>query len=191
MSEDYSVFKDCYSGEDFEVKMVEFLRRMGFKADKTGKNDGGIDIVATKIIDETEYKYYIQCKYFNTTLGKHPVQEVFAGANYYEGTAGKETPVVITNNRITREARMYAKRLGVEVIGDGEWKEFRQVIKDGQVLNSNTHHGLFGLFISHILKLMGNESADDYLHDVLEPPAPEDIADTEELIHKTKLGVRG
>ncbi len=52
------------------------------------------------------------------------------------------------------------------------------------MFNPNTHHGLFGLFISHILKLMGNESADDYLHDVLEPPAPEDIADTEELILK-------
>ena len=155
---------------------------MGFKADKTSKNDGGIDIVATKTIDKTEYKYYIQCKYFNTTLGKHPVQEVFAGANYYEGTAGKGTPVVITNNRITREARMYAKRLGVEVIGDGEWKEFRQVIKDGQVINPNTHHGLFGLIISHLLKCLGSEGADDYLHSVLEPPAPEDIIDTEELV---------
>ena len=184
MSDNQIVFKDCYTGKDFELRVVDFLRGVGFKADKTGRNDGGIDIVATKEIEGTEYKFYIQCKYFNTTLSKHPIQEVFAGANYYAETSGKGTPVVITNNRITREARIYAKRLGVEVIGDGEWKELSQVTKTGQLLNPNIHHGLFGMIIATALEVAGNDGAADYLHSALEPPAPEDIADKEELVLK-------
>ena len=42
-----SLFQDCYTGTDFENKIVEFLSKYGFMAQKTGSNDGGIDIVAT------------------------------------------------------------------------------------------------------------------------------------------------
>ena len=66
--EDNIIFKDCKTGTDFENKTVELLRLVGFTADKTGRNDGGIDIVATMNIHSKEYKYCIQCKYFNTTL---------------------------------------------------------------------------------------------------------------------------
>lgn len=54
MSETGIIFKNCYTGKDFELKVVEFLRAMGFTADKTGSNDGGIDIVATKEVNSTE-----------------------------------------------------------------------------------------------------------------------------------------
>lgn len=106
--------------------------------------------MATKSIQKNEYKFYIQCKFFNTTVDKHPIQEVFAGANYYAESSGKGIPVVITNNRVTREARLYAKRLGVEIIADAEWAEFRQIYQDKQVVNPNTHHGLFGIIIATI-----------------------------------------
>lgn len=43
MSETGIIFKNCYTGKDFELKVVEFLRAMGFTADKTGSNDGGIE----------------------------------------------------------------------------------------------------------------------------------------------------
>lgn len=59
MSDNQIVFKDCYTGKDFELRVVDFLRGVGFKADKTGRNDGGIDIVATKEVEGTEYKFYI------------------------------------------------------------------------------------------------------------------------------------
>lgn len=36
MSETGIIFKNCYTGKDFELKVVEFLRAMGFTADKTG-----------------------------------------------------------------------------------------------------------------------------------------------------------
>ena len=69
MSEDI-IFKGCKTGVDFENKTVEFLRKAGFNANKTGKNDGGIDIVATTSINGTEHKYYIQCKYYNKAVCK-------------------------------------------------------------------------------------------------------------------------
>lgn len=184
MSEDI-IFKGCKTGVDFEVKTVEFLNRLGFNANKTGKNDGGIDIVTTTSINGNEYRYYIQCKYYNTTLGKHPIQEVFAGYHYYEENSGKGIPVVITNNAVTREARLYAKRLGVEIIADAEWTEIKQVAKDKKVTNPNQHHGLMGLFISAMLRSVKNPQADEYLTASLaEPDYNKEPADNEELILK-------
>ena len=184
MSEDI-IFKGCKTGVDFENKTVEFLRKAGFNSNKTGKNDGGIDIVATTSINGTERKYYIQCKYYNKTVGKHPIQEVYAGSKYYEETSGEGTPVLITNNAVTREARLYAKRLGVEVIADAEWTEIKQVAKDGQVTNPNQNHGLLGLIISASLKQAQNPQADEYLTASLaEPDYNKEPADNEELILK-------
>ena len=59
------LFQDCYTGTDFENKIVEFLSKYGFMAQKTGSNDGGIDIVATSDTVPTKYTFNIQCKYFN------------------------------------------------------------------------------------------------------------------------------
>ena len=101
----WDIFRDCKSGIDFENTVVKFLRCLAFEANRTGKDDGGIDIVATTSILSTKYTFYIQCKYFNTPLGKHPIQEVYAGTNYYGGN-GK--PVVITNNKVTVDARVYS-----------------------------------------------------------------------------------
>ena len=179
------IFKGCMTGVDFEHKSVEFLNRLGFKANKTGKNDGGIDIVATTSVNGNEHRYYIQCKYYNKTLGKHPIQEVFAGSKYYEENSGKGIPVLITNNAVTREARLYAKRLGVEIIADAEWTEIKRVLKDREVTNPNQHRGLMGMMIAVILKSVQNPQADEYLAASLaEPDYNKEPADNEELILK-------
>ena len=86
------LFQDCYTGTDFENKIVDFLSKYGFMAQKTGSNDGGIDIVATSDTVPTKYTFNIQCKYFNRPLGKAPIQEVYSGTHYYDNGA---TPVVI------------------------------------------------------------------------------------------------
>lgn len=184
MSDDI-IFRDCKTGFEFESKTVDFLRMMKFTASHTGRNDGGIDIVATKEVASIEYKFYIQCKYFNTTLGKHPIQEVFAGASYYEENSGKGLPVVITNNRVTKEARLYAKHLGVEIIADAEWKEFKQIIKDKKVTNPNIHKGLFGLIIVQVLESSESPQAKEYMQAVLTDSEPNDnFDDSEDLILK-------
>lgn len=111
------IFLNCYTGTDFENLVMDILNENGFTAKKTGSNDGGIDIVAESTTKPKTYTFNIQCKFFNRPLSKAPIQEVFSGTHYY-GNGGR--PVVITNNRVTTEARVYAKRLGVEIIGDAE-----------------------------------------------------------------------
>lgn len=46
----WDIFRDCKSGIDFENTVVKFLRCLAFEANRTGKDDGGIDIVATTSI---------------------------------------------------------------------------------------------------------------------------------------------
>lgn len=72
------IFSSC-TGTDFENRVVEILNRYGFNAKKTGKSDGGIDIVATGTTSPKTYSFNIQCKYFNKPLGKAPIQEVYTG----------------------------------------------------------------------------------------------------------------
>lgn len=97
------LFQNCYTGTDFENLMVQFLGEHGFRAKKTGSNDGGIDIIATSITRPIKYSFNIQCKFFNKPLSKAPIQEVYAGTHYYNNGAA---PVVITNDRVTAEARI-------------------------------------------------------------------------------------
>lgn len=117
------IFNDCKTGVDFENRIVDVFRLLGFKATKTGSNDGGIDIIVEGTVEDTLRKFYIQCKFYNRPLGKSPIQEVYSGTHYY-GNDG--TPVVITNNHVTVEARLYANKLGVEIISDTEWVEFKR-----------------------------------------------------------------
>ena len=124
----------CNTGIDYENKVVSMLLGVGFKAQRVGKNDNGVDIIASKFINKTEYKFNIQCKYYNTPLGKAPIQQVFTGTSYYNNGG---IPVVITNNSVTYEARLYAKELGVEIIADIEQEEMRQVIKTKTLINRN------------------------------------------------------
>lgn len=185
MSDNSFIFANCTSGTDFENKTVEFLRNLKFTTNRTGSNDGGIDIVATMNIHGTEYKFYIQCKCYNKVLGKHPVQEVFAGSKYYEENSGKGYPVLITNNAVTREARLYAKRLGVEVIGDAEWTEIKRVFNNKDAVDLNIHRGLMGIIIAKTIQLQDKQAANEYLEAALAEPAyNEEPADNEELILK-------
>ena len=125
---------ECKTGIDYENKVVSMLLGLGFKAQRVGKNDNGVDIFSSITINKTEYKFNIQCKYYNTTLGKAPIQQVFTGTSYYNNGG---IPVVITNNSVTFEARLYAKELGVEIIGDIEQEEMRHVFKTKTLINRN------------------------------------------------------
>ena len=125
---------DCKTGIEYENRVVSMLTRLRFKAQRVGKNDSGVDILASIKIKDTEYKFNIQCKYYNTTLGKGPIQQVFTGTSYYNNGG---IPVVITNNSVTSEARLYAKELGVEIIADIEQEEMKQVMKTKTLINRN------------------------------------------------------
>ena len=142
-----NIFKDCYTGTDFENRVAEFLKALSFEVRRLGKSDGGVDIIATTTTKPTVYSFNIQCKYFNRPVDKRPIQEVYTGTNYYGNDA---QPVVITNNHVTAEARIYAKRVGVEIIADAEWHEIEQVYKAKKIINPNPHKGLLGIILAYI-----------------------------------------
>ena len=119
---------DCLTGADVENTVRNLLVNLGFDAHLTGKEDRGIDIIASKTVDGKAYKFYIRCKFWNTTVGMEPIQEAFTDC-YYFGNEG--TPVVITNNRVTVEARQYARKLGVEITGKAEFEEISHSYKKG------------------------------------------------------------
>jgi len=54
------IFNDCKTGVDFENRIVDVFRLLGFKATKTGSNDGGIDIIVEGTVEDTLRKFYIQ-----------------------------------------------------------------------------------------------------------------------------------
>lgn len=134
---------NSFTGTDFENGCVEILEHCGFRASETGKDDKGVDIIASITINETFKKYYIQCKYQNKTLSMHPVQEVFTGT-HYRGADG--IPVLITNNHVSYEARQYAKALGVEIIAAPEWIELKEAYRNKHIINPN-RTGLAGILI--------------------------------------------
>lgn len=136
------------SGSDYEEMVAEFLRQFGFKTAMTGKRDYGVDIVATKTIKDTNYTFNIQCKYWNTTLGNKPIQEVFSGSRFHNNGG---QPVVFTNNTFTVEARTYALRLGVELIGQTEMQQLREINKS-KTRPYHQRKGLLGILIGYFTK---------------------------------------
>ena len=141
-------FNRCAMGIDFENWVCDLLKQLSFPADRVGKNDSGVDIIATANWEGKKHRFYIQCKYYNRPIGKTPVHEVFAGTAFHKDYG---RPVVIVNNTMTYEARRYAKELGVEIIAEPEWAEFEDIIKTGTVSNPNPRDGLFGLMIASLL----------------------------------------
>ena len=132
-------FERCTSGIEFEGWVCDLLRKLSFPADRVGKNDSGVDIIARATWNGKVHRFYIQCKYYNKPVGKTPVHEVFAGTAFHKDYG---RPVVIVNNTMTYEARRYAKELGVEIIAEPEWAEFEDIIKNGAVSNPNPRDGL-------------------------------------------------
>lgn len=135
---------DCKVGLDFENWVSALLTQYGFDTKRTSKNDNGVDIIATRKFNGTELKFYIQCKYHNRVLGKTPIQEIYTGHHYF-GADGY--PVLITNNRVTAEAKVYAKKMGVEIISELDLNELQLYSKTRHVINTS-HTGLMGILVS-------------------------------------------
>ncbi len=166
------LFANCKTGFDFEDNIVTIFSTLGFKTTKTGSNDGGVDIIVEGKINGTSHKYYIQCKFYNRPLGKNPIQEIYAGVHYYDND-GK--PVVVTNNHVTVEARLYANKLGVEIISDTEWAEFKKAL-NGELTDPIQKTGLYGVMLGQAIK------SDDYIFNaVSDTPAVEVLADKEKM----------
>lgn len=105
---------DEMDGYQFEEWCANLLKRLKFtNIRRTGKSgDQGVDILAEK----DDIKYAIQCKCYSSDLGNTPIQEVYAGKNFYNCHVG----AVMTNRRFTHGGRQLAKSTGV-LIWDRDW----------------------------------------------------------------------
>ncbi len=88
---------ESLTGVNFEDTILGILVHFGLDAHLTGKEGRDIDNIASKTVDEKAYKFYIQCKFWNTTVGMKPIQEAFMSCYYFRNDG---TPVMITNNLI-------------------------------------------------------------------------------------------
>lgn len=100
---------DEMTGVDFENYCIAILQRIGYTNvhGTAASGDQGVDIVAEK----DGIKYAIQCKRYIPKLDNTPVQEVFAGKQYY----GCDVAVVLTNNYFTDGAQDLASKTGVRL----------------------------------------------------------------------------
>ncbi len=91
------------TGLEYEELCAKYLRNIGYSSIETTKKSGdqGVDIIAYK----NGYKYAIQCKYYSAPVGNSAIQEVVAGASFYD--CNKK--MVITNNSFTPSARELAE----------------------------------------------------------------------------------
>lgn len=100
---------DKMDGIEFEKWCAYLLTSLGYKnvSITQGSGDQGVDLFAEK----DDISYAIQCKRWNEPLSNKPVQEVFAGKQYYH----KEIPVVMTTNYFTNGAKTLAKNTKVKL----------------------------------------------------------------------------
>lgn len=114
---------DYMEGHDFERWCADLLEVNEFNNVEVtrGSGDQGVDVVAEK----GGVWYAIQCKCYTSDLGNKPVQEVFAGKEFY----GCQVGVVMTNRGFTAGATQLAEKTKVLLWGR---EKLVEMIKYGQ-----------------------------------------------------------
>ncbi len=99
--------KAVTNGYCYEYKCAELLRKHGFSKVSVTKSSGdqGVDIIAYA----NGKKYAIQCKFYSSPVGNSAIQEVYAGAKFYNC----DIAAVITNSTFTPAAVELADATGV------------------------------------------------------------------------------
>lgn len=78
-------FERCTSVIEFEEWVKELLGQLRMKAERVGKNECSIDIIATAAVNKnTTKRFYIQRKYHNKPFRKGLIQEIFAGTVHHK-----------------------------------------------------------------------------------------------------------
>jgi restriction system protein len=105
---------DEMEGHDFEYYCAEVLQQCGFgNVEVTrGSGDFGADILCEK----DGVTYAVQCKCYESYVGVHAVQEIYAGCAYYGCMVG----AVMTNRYFTGPAKTMARKLNV-LLWDRDW----------------------------------------------------------------------
>ena len=108
----------------FEEYITDLFRRLGYITQKIGgRNDGGIDVIATK----NGVKHYIQCKkYINRKVSIGDVR------NFYGAMADKLNNAkgfFITTNIFTLEAEKFAEGKPLELIDGNKLMDYVKLVR--------------------------------------------------------------
>ncbi len=100
---------DKLDGRQFEDLLVKIFRRRGWRAEITsGGKDYGADLILTK----RRRRVAVQAKHLTSrNAGNEAVQQVIAGASYYEC----DRAMVVTTARFTDSAVKQAERADIDV----------------------------------------------------------------------------
>lgn len=109
MKEDSAINIVVKNGLDYELYVEKYLQNLGYIVKRTPKTgDQGVDLIAEK----NEDRKAIQCKYYSKPVGNKAIQEVIAGANFYQCTSA----AVVSNSSFTKSARQLAENSDIELI---------------------------------------------------------------------------
>lgn len=109
MKDDSAINIVVKNGLDYELYVEKYLQNLGYIVKRTPKTgDQGVDLIAEK----NEDRKAIQCKYYSKPVGNKAIQEVIAGANFYQCTSA----AVVTNSSFTKSARQLAENSDIELI---------------------------------------------------------------------------
>lgn len=108
MKEDNTINIIVKNGLDYELYVEKYLQNLGYDVTRTPRTgDQGVDLIAEKNDDRKA----IQCKYYSKPVGNKAIQEVIAGASFYQCTSA----AVISNSSFTKSARQLAKNSDIEL----------------------------------------------------------------------------
>jgi restriction system protein len=98
---------DDLEGHDFEYYCADLLEKSGFQNVQVTKGSG--DFGADILCERSGITYAVQCKCYDSDVGVHAVQEVYAGKDYYD----RMVAAVMTNQYFTGPAKQMAEKLNV------------------------------------------------------------------------------
>jgi Holliday junction resolvasome RuvABC ATP-dependent DNA helicase subunit len=113
---DHRVAISDLSGIEFEKFIMEMLNRMGFRAEMTTTTgDGGIDVIAVLDKPIIGGKYMFQCKRYSSEnlIGAALIRDFYGAVSADRAVKG----IFITTSDFTPQAREFAERVGLELIG--------------------------------------------------------------------------
>jgi HJR/Mrr/RecB family endonuclease len=104
---------DACTGEEFEDFIADIFKREGYNTELTkSSGDQGVDIIASNLKE----KVAIQTKRYSQNVTNKAIQEVIAGANFYDC----DRSMVITNSYFTKSAIELAEANNVQLIDRNE-----------------------------------------------------------------------
>lgn len=139
--------RQVLNGYQFEQTCAKILQSKGYFDIEVTKSSGdqGVDIIASKGL----VKYAVQCKYYSSPVGNKAVQEVYAGAKYYDCS----NCIVMTNSTFTKSAKELAAKLGVQL-----WEKCTAVKNHGFLYNLLRVINIFFLCLGILTFLIARHS---------------------------------